>query len=87
MSRGRAPEVLRRTGRGGLGGEQAYWIPYSLLLSKNDRWHYLLKKLDTGFSLYVLIIEQKMSIFIDFLSFSVVYFGSYLTARTLFWSI
>ena len=28
MSRGRAPKVLRRTGRGGLGCKQAYWIPY-----------------------------------------------------------
>ena len=27
MPRGRAPKVLRRTGRGGLGCEQAYWIP------------------------------------------------------------
>ena len=25
------PKVLRRTGRGGLGCEQAYWIPYSKL--------------------------------------------------------
>ena len=32
VSQGRAPKVLRRTGRGGLGCEQAYWIPYSSTL-------------------------------------------------------
>ena len=30
---GRAPKVLRRTGRGGLGCDQAYWIPYSPCIS------------------------------------------------------
>ena len=27
VPRGRVPKVLRRTGRGGLGCDQAYWIP------------------------------------------------------------